>query len=692
MARKKNQISRRQFLVMSSSFAAGLALTACGTPTPVVENTAVPQPAAQPTATTAPAAPTATVDAAAAATPTTAAVVSPLTQFKESPMLAELVKAGKLPPVEKRLPANPVEETPTNVIGTYGGTFYATGQAPETTSDAQIGMVAGLFHFSDDLKVTTPEVAESYNMSEDGKTCTINLRKGLKWSDGEDFTSDDMMFYFEDWQFDKDLAPTLATQWQPGGVPMKVTKVDDYSVRFDFEVPNPAFALLHYSGAPIEPYRARHYMEKFHIKYNPKADEEAKAAGFDDWKARFGKVAALNYGVQDPGLPVLGAWHPVKNDSQRQYYERNPYYWKVDPEGNQLPYIDKVQVEYTSGLEVTNMKAISGDVTVSGLDMLLVNYPVLKSNEAAGDYTVKLVYSERGSDVAFAFNTLHPDPVMRELFNDVRFRQAISVSVNRAEVNELVFLGQGVPRQATINESASFFKQEWADSFAQYDVDLAGKLLDEVGLDKKDAQGFRMRPDGKPFSFMLEYLPQEGPKTETFELIVKHFAKVGLKVEAAARERSYLITRLQASEHDCSGWHVDRQLERASYAYGSTQKLGPGGDSAITWAKPWRDWFISGGKAGQEPPQAAKDLFDAYGEWQQQTMGTAEYMAAGQKVHDLIAQDLWVIGIIGEGPQPVIIKNNLENVFKTGDDRKIWWGAANWFWLPHKPWQWFFKA
>lgn len=681
---RKDKMNRRQFIALSTSFAAGLALTACGTPTPVGESTEPSLPGGQPTATTSPKTEVSTP-------PTNTPAPEPVFRLKEAPMLTDLVNAGKLPPIEQRLPPNPLVVTPTNMVGKYGGTFYATAQAPETTSDAQIGMVAGLFHFSDDLKIATPEVAESYELSDDAKVCIIHLRKGLKWSDGSNFTADDMIFYFEDWQFDKDLSPTLATQWQPGGVPMKVTKMDEYTVRFEFAVPNPAFALLHWSGAPIEPYRPRKYLEKFHIKYNPKADEEAKAAGFDDWKRRFVKVSALNYGVQDPDMPVLGAWRPVKNDSQRQYYERNPYYWKVDTEGNQLPYIDKVQVEYTSSLEVTNMKAISGAVTVSGLDMLLINYPVLKENEKSGDYTVKLVYSERGSDVAFAFNTLHPDPVMNKIFNDVRFRRAVSVAIDRNEVNELVFLGQGVVRQATINESASFFKQEWADNYAQYDIDLANKLLDEVGLDKKDEQGFRLRPDGRPFSFMLEYLPHEGPKTETFELIVKHFAKVGLKVEAAARERSYLITRLQASEHDCSGWHVDRQLERAAYAYGSTQKLGPGGDSAITWAKPWRDWFISGGKAGKEPPREAKDLFNAYSDWQKTQMGTAEYMAAGQKVYDLIAENLWVIGIVGEGPQPVIIKNNLENVFKAGDDRKIWWGAANWFWLPHKPWQWFFK-
>ncbi|NLG98409.1 MAG: ABC transporter substrate-binding protein [Chloroflexi bacterium] len=685
---QRKAISRRKFLLLSATVAAGTALTACGTPTPVPEQPQEQEPqsppAAEPTATTAAAEPVEAPDTAPA---------EPISKFNEAPMLAELVAAGSLPPVEERLPPNPVVVTPTNSIGKYGGTLYATGMAPETTNDAQICNVAGLFHFSDDLNTVTPEVAESFEWSDDLKTCTVHLRQGLRWSDGAPFNADDVMFFFEDTQFDKDLSPTLATQWQPGGEPMVVTKVDDYTVKFDFAVPNPAFALLHFSGMPMDPARPRHFLEKYHQKYNPKADEEAKAAGFDDWKARFKKIAMTtwHYGAMEPGMPVLGPWIPVRADSQRQYYERNPYYWKVDTEGNQLPYIDKMQVEYTSSLEVANLKAVSGEVSISGLDMLLINYPVLKENEQGGDYTVHLMYSERGADVAFAFNTLHPDPVVREIFNDVRFRRAVSVAVDRNEINELVFLGQGVARQATINESASIFEQRWADSYAQYDPDLANQLLDEIGLDKKDAQGYRLRPDGKPFTFMLEYLPHEGPKKETFELVVKHLDKVGLKVEAAARERSYLITRLEASEHDCSGWHVDRQLERAAYAYGSTQKLGPGGDSAITWAKPWRDYFISDGKAGQEPPQEAFELFEAYGKWQQTVMGTPEYIEAGKHVYDLIAERLWVIGVIGESPQPVIVKNNLKNIFPENDNRKLWWGAANHFWLPQKPWQWYFE-
>ena len=682
----KSTISRRKFLTLSTGVVLGTALAACA-------------PSTTPTATQAPAATKASdatkvTDATKAPETTKApeATKPPASKYKEAPMLTELVKAGKLPAVDQRMPSNPVVVKPSVAIGKYGGTFNCTGMAPETTNDMQIGMVAGLFRFSDDLRTVTPEIAESFQFSPDNKSCTIKLRKGIKWSDGSPFTADDMMFYFEDMAFNKDLSPTLATQWQPGKQPMKVTKVDAVTVQFDFAVPNPAFALIHFSGAPIEPWRPKAWLKTYHIKYNPDADKEAKAKGFDDWKARYNKIALnWNYGVMEADIPVLGPWRPVKNDSQRQYCERNPYYWKVDTEGNQLPYVDKVTTEYVSSLDVANLKAISGDLSVAGLDLLLINYPVLKQSEKAGNYTVRLVYSERGADVAIAFNQAHKDPVVKKIFGDVRFRQAVSIAINRKEINELVFLGQGTPRQATINESASFFKKEWAESFAQFDAAAASKLLDEAGLDKKDADGWRLRPDGKRLEFLLEYLPQEGPKKQTMELVVKHWSKVGLKVEAAERDRAFLITRLNASDFDCSAWHVDRQLERAAYAYGSTQKLGPGGDSAITWAKPWRDWFISGGKSGSEPPQEAKDLFDAYGKWQETIMGSPEYATAGQKVYDLISKNLWVIGTVGQGPQPVVIKNTIENVFPA-NKAKSWWGAAEWFWLPLAPEQWFFKA
>lgn len=391
-------------------------------------------------------------------------------------------------------------------------------------------------------------------------------------------------------------------------------------------------------------------------------------------------------------MPVLEPWRPVRNTSQLQEYERNPYYFKVDTDGNQLPYVDKLAIEYSANAEVVNLKTTSGQLSVAGFDLLIANYPVLKQSEAQGGYKAYLAYSERGADVALAPNQNHPDPVLKKLFGDVRFRQALSVGINRGEINELVFLGQGTPRQATINESASFYKKEWGEYFAQYDEKLANQLLDQVGLDKRGPDGVRLRPDGKPMAFQLEYLPQEGPKKEVCELVVKQWARLGLKAEAAGRERSFLLTRVQSGQHDITGWQGDRQLERTAYAYGAAgSKLGPGGNSAITYAKGWLDCIASGGKGGVEPPEEPKQLQAAFDRWQQTTMGTSEYVKAAIDVHEQIKERLYVIGVVGQGPQPIVVKNNLENVIDP-TIKKQWWGPANWMWRPMRSEQWFFTS
>jgi peptide/nickel transport system substrate-binding protein len=392
-------------------------------------------------------------------------------------------------------------------------------------------------------------------------------------------------------------------------------------------------------------------------------------------------------------MPVLDAWKPVRADTQGQEYERNPYYLKVDAEGNQLPYVDKVVIEYVQNLEALTLKAISGQLSVAGRDLLLQSFPVVKQNEKQGDYTLRTVYNEQGSDVALAFNQIHPDPELRKIFSNLKFRQAMSSAIDRDEINELVFLGQGTPRQAAINSSAKFYKEEWGNSFAKYDLALANKLLDEIGLDKKGPDGVRLLPNGQPFGFQLEYLPQQGPKKEVCELVVKHWAKAGVKCDAQARERAFLLQRVQAGQHDASGWLIDRTLERTSYTYGwSGSKLGPGGNSALVFAQGWLDWLGSNGQKGTEPPEEAKKLAAAWNKWQQTRMGTPEYTAAAIEVNDIIMNVLWVIGTCGQGPQPAIVANKLENVFKANDDTKIWWGAANWSWHPQRGEQWFFKA
>jgi peptide/nickel transport system substrate-binding protein len=617
--------------------------------------------------------------------------------YKESPMLAERVKQGKLPPVEKRLPDEPLVLKPTNQVGTYGGKLSGAGLAPETTNDLQIGQPTGFFRFSNDLGELYPELATGYKFNTDYTECVITLRKGLKWSDGQPFGVDDVLFFFNDWKYNTDFFPATPSAWTVGGQKFGIEKIDDQNVRFKFAVPYPSFSVVQYSGPPAEPFRPAHYLKQFHKKYNPKVADEATAAGFNSWQAYFTYKAGGNgdsphYGATNPDLPAVSPWVMVANDSRGQQYERNPYYFKVDTEGNQLPYIDTMTVEYASNPEVMNLKAVSGALSVAGLDLQLVNYPIIRRGEQAGDYATQLVYSSRGTDVAIAFNQLHKDPALNKLFGDVRFRQAMSLGINRKEINELVFLGQGTPGQATVNPSAHFYDAKWGQAFADYDLKRANALLDQLGLDKRDSGGKGLRPDGKPLTFQLEYLPQEGPKKEVCELVVKHWTGLGIPVEASARERAYLLQRLSAGDQDATAWHVDRVLERPAYAYGAGGKLGPGGNSIITYAQAWITWFNSKGEQGTEPPKEAKALEQAYLDWAKTAMGTPEYTKAAKNVYDQVAALLYVLGTVSGSPQPVVVKHNVENVIKTGEKTHLWWGADNWYWYTLHPEQWFIKA
>ncbi|GAA5018450.1 ABC transporter substrate-binding protein [Actinopolymorpha pittospori] len=611
----------------------------------------------------------------------------------EAPTLTRRVEAGDLPPLKDRLPERPKVEQPLTTAGRYGGTLRGVAFGPDTSNDLQTAMVPGLFRFSHDLVDRSPEVAESFELSADMKTCVFRFRKGMRWSDGEPFTADDVMFYFEDWQFDKDVSPVLSDDWAPGGEPMRVLRVDEFTVRFEFAIPYPGFGLLQDTGRPATPYVPKHFLRDLHPRYNRDAAAQAKAASFQNWQDRFLHYAESDWGEQAPERPVLGPWMPVGNDQQRQRYQRNPYYWKVDSEGRQLPYVDEVVVDYINDVELLVLKALAGEVDVSALSLEPVQFPVLKKGEQQGNFRALRMSSVRGSEVAVAFNQVHKDPVLRRVFNDVRFRQAASLAINRDEINRLVFLGQGTPRQATINEEASFFKPDWARHFAQFDPDLANQLLDEMGLNERNAAGVRLRSDGRPMGFQLEFTPLEGPKGPVAELVVEHWRRVGLDVRASPREKNSLVARLEAGAHDASAWHVERQLERA--AYSSRTYVRPGGDSVLTYAHDWRVWFETGGEAGTEPPEEAKELEAAFNEWPRYAMGSPEYRRTAQKIYDLVAETLWVIGTVGQGIAPVTVTNDLENVFTEAvlqGEVRVWWGGDNWIWLPHRAEQWFFRS
>jgi len=364
--------------------------------------------------------------------------------YNEAPMLRTRVAAGELPPVEERLPEEPLVVEPLEEIGQYGGTLITIQRSIDdwgNPSHINVETILGKDP-TDETKVL-PNIAKNWKFSPDAKTLTLYLRKGMKWSDGQPFTADDIMFWYNDILQNKELTPTIWEIWQPGGKLLKVEKIDDYTVKLKFAVPWPGILFVLAGEMAIQNsfYAPIHYLKRFHIKYNPDADKLAKEEGFDYWYQLFQQKGMHNADNQPhPELPTLSTWIPEVIALDHITLVRNPYYWKVDTEGNQLPYIDRVKGALAEGIELRVAKILSGEPDLVGEhDVDISKFPVIMQTADENNYRVSLeedVSREPPAvwQVGLYFNHTVADPFLRELFSDVRFKQALSLAINRSEV------------------------------------------------------------------------------------------------------------------------------------------------------------------------------------------------------------------------------------------------------------------
>jgi len=588
-------------------------------------------------------------------------------KFNEAPSLKIKVAAGEIPPVEGRLPEEPLVLEPREEIGRYGGT-YKTGQTMIWAGSFDRECVQDLFTLSSDLKTIVPQIAKGGELSEDYRTFTVYLRKGMKWSDGAPFTADDIMFWYEDIILNDELTPVKPSEWSPGRKFVEVEKIDDYTVRFHFATPYPIIIERSCQGHPFAP---KHYLKKYHIRYNPKANDVAKEEGYDNWWQCF---LYHNKG-RDVNFPTLDPWVLTKIDtSGNQYRERNPYYWKVDTAGNQLPYIDKQVTTLVENVEVYNLKAIAGEFTAAGWLLSLKNYPLYKRNEEKGNYHVILQSFERASECALLFNYNHKDPVLKKIFNDIRWRKAMSLAINREEINNILFFGRGTPRQPIMSPSASFYEDWMGNYYIEYDPERANELLDEMGLKWDKEHRYRLRPDGKVLAITIEFNQAREVIGKILELIKGYWEKVGVKVALKGEQASFYQQRLRANECDMGVWAWGGATELES-------RLNPGIRLIPPWHYPstplsgieWRRWYDTGGEKGEEPPEEIKELFKAFEDWQASLYGTEEYLKAGRKILTINAKGLYAIGTVGLVPKPCIIKNSLRNFPRELNCTQNWW-------------------
>lgn len=685
------RVSRREFISGAVVVVGAALASACGatpTPTPIPSPTkpaaptaAAPAPAA-PTATAAPAAPTATTAAKPTVAPT--AVPSPVgtprlgaslksnkvegvevisdaskfpKSFKEAPQLTELVKAGKLPPVEQRLPQDPLVIKPVHEIGKYGGVLRRGFTGPGDTING-LRTAAGpdmLLYLDYTLTKIVPNIAKAYELSQDGRVFTVYLRRGMKWSDGDPFDADDFVFAYEDLIQNKELVPVRDARLSIGGKPGTMEKVDTYTVRWVFPDPYPLFprvmALFNtisswtqYGKNGTGPFAPVHYLKQFHPKYTPKEqlDAKVKEAKFDNWinLFKFKNDWSLN-----PELPVISPWKTVTPANTPVWtLERNPYSIWVDTDGNQLPYIDKCVLTLAETTEVLNLRAIAGEYDMQARHIDIAKIPVLIENQQKGNYKVSLNPGDWGSDYGFWFNMNYAaDAEIQKWFNITDFRRALSLGIDRNAINETFFLGMGVPGSAAPAETNIYSPgPEYRTLWSTYEPAKANDMLDKIGLNKKDAEGYRLRSDGKG-RLTLELtcpLAAQINLPGISEMIAQQWKKIGIELKVNALERSLADKRNGTNENQMYAWMNDSSDDLIS----EPDKTFP---SLTTHPMPlFGKWFATNGKDGVEPPAEMKQAMDLWRKAQGAT--PEEAIKIGKEIWKIALDQVWYVGVVGQ--------------------------------------------
>ncbi|MGQ9555613.1 MAG: ABC transporter substrate-binding protein [Anaerolineae bacterium] len=635
-------LNRREFLKCAGLAATAAAVTAC-------------VPTAAPTTPPTAAATVAATEAAAVAEATTAA---PAAKYSEAPMLAEMVAAGTLPPVDERLPKEPLVVQPVAEVGQYGGEWKTVTTG--STYQEWYSLFEPMNTFTPDFTGLVANLAKSWEFSEEGKVVTIYLREGVKWSDGQPFTADDILYWWEDVVKNDELTPTKPSAFQRAGELATLEKVDDYTVKITFAAPNGMFEEL----LPNQwMYQPKHFMQQFHAKYAKKEDLDAimQKEGFTAWTDLYGAKAAI---FNNPGSPYLSAW-VVQNtvDQPVHLFERNAYYWKVDPAGNQLPYLDGKKRTLVSDAEAALLKAIAGEVDFEWHSAPggLANRPVVVENQEKGDYhIVELVSPGTGYGTIF-FNYHHKDPILKELFNNLNFRIALSIAINRAEINDLLYKGLATISQASAAVASPWYVEEYAKMYTEFDPDKANQMLDELGLTEKDSEGFRLRSDGKRLSLVNSaFTPWPADNVDIQELVKGYWKEVGIEVVVKPMESKLWVPYVHGLSHDLASYAANLGFAGNPPVLRETFCTAEGNQH---WAPQWGLWYQTGGKEGEEPPEDIKKLQSLYEVALGET--SAEKRIEIQKeALALHAQNLWMIGIVAEpdAGRYGVCKNNFYNV------------------------------
>ncbi len=648
-------LTRREFVRVSALISAGSVITAC-----TVTTTEPPSTAAAPSATTA--------SPAAPAVPTAVPA-----RYGEAPSLAELAKQGTIPPVEDRLPLEPLILDPVEQIGQYGGTcvYMATGTGLDSMRVLAYNepFLKGGRDQTGWMTPSRPNLITAFEWNEEGTELTLFFRKGIKWSDGEPLTVDDYLFWWNDLVLDENVNVLPPRGTVVKDVPMTMDRIDDYTVKLSFAGPNPVFLdnLSNGGGGNrsiswhVVP---AHYFKRYHYKYN----KELPATSTEDLALRYDSRE------QYADCPHFGPW--VTSEArvgELCHAERNPYYWKTDTDGNQLPYLDSVELRLVQNTELITMSAINGELDFQMRSLDIGDTPLLMDNQEKGGYEVRMWDWGGSNKIGIHFHFCYPDPAISELLWNQKFRQALSWAINRERINDMVFLGLGVAQQYCMQEKGVEFLtprgkeilEKWHTQCAAYEPDTAKGLLDEIGVVDANGDGNRELPGGAQLQLVMDVNVASKPEVSSGQLIVEDWKAIGLDVILNAIDGTMVGQRMK----ECASMLRIREVGGSGLHNGPYHWAPVEEHDACMPASGYGLWYQSGGKQGIPPPEgsALQKLQEIYAD----AMGIVDpdkrndRILDGYQVH--LDEGPLQLGCVGQIQWPIVVKRDLHNVTPNGN-------------------------
>lgn len=577
--------------------------------------------------------------------------------YTEAPELKALVEAGELPPVEERLPvASDIMVEKAEEIGQYfdaitmlqGDSKWGPGKPTEEA----------LFRFKTDGTVE-PNVAKGYDVNEDFTVWTIYLREGMKWSDGEPFTSEDCRFFFEDLLIPgvtgKSVWEALKANDENGEAQIAVMNIiDDYTFTMTFASSKPEFLReLAINGKWF--FAPKHWLKDYIWGESYLTEEEADAKaielGYSD-RSKLGNSLTYYYWLVED-RPTLRAW-TIGNDFNDQLcvWKRNPYYWKVDENGQQLPYADELRFMRYTDAEQALLYTMDGTADINNVALSDVETIL---NKATADIALVEWTSTDWASQSMQLNLAIQDEDLRALFQNVNFRHALSIAVDRDQIAQLVDNGYTEPAQSAPGAGAQGYSEEWTNKWTEYDVEAARALIEnECGL-QKNADGLYAFADGKVVTLNLQY--DDEVNASLAELLKNYYTELGFETTTRMYDRSIMEEMRSSNTHEIvinyEGFDTVSLSLRPDYFI-------PFRDYCV-WGTAFGLWYKDhANEAGVEPPQDVKDMLDAY-DRMMAAKSSEEKEAVALELLKMLEEGIYEIGFTSPQPAVYAVNGNMHN-------------------------------